>query len=58
MIALEKYGGGASPAMEQTVAESIRTDFVEADLAMHAEEKDVLCGNWLSKWPPWLRSPQ
>ena len=42
MIALEKYGGGASPALEQTVAESIHTDFVDADLAMHALEKDVL----------------
>ena len=41
-IALEKYGGGASPALEQTVAESIHTDFVDADLAMQAREKDVL----------------
>ena len=27
MIALEQYGGGASPALEQTVSESIQTGF-------------------------------
>jgi len=42
MIALEQYGGGASPALEQTVSESIQTGFVESDLAMHGEEKDLL----------------
>src|SRR5208337_840967 len=42
MIALEKYGGGASPALEQTVSESIQTGFVEADLEMHPEEKEIL----------------
>ncbi len=42
MIALEKYGGGASPALEQTVSESIQTGFVEADLRMHPEEKEIL----------------
>jgi hypothetical protein len=42
MIALEKYGNGPSPALEQTVAESIHTDFVEADLEVLPEEKDVL----------------
>jgi hypothetical protein len=42
MIALEKYGNGTSPGLEQTVAESIHTDFVESDLAMHRGEKEVL----------------
>jgi len=42
MIALQQYGGGASPALEQTVSESIQTGFVEADLAMHPKEKDIL----------------
>jgi hypothetical protein len=32
MIALEKYGSGTSPALEQTVSESIQTGFVETDL--------------------------
>jgi len=42
MIALEKYGNGASPALEQTVSESIQTGFIETDLAMHPEEKEIL----------------
>jgi hypothetical protein len=42
MIALEQYGGGASPALEQTVSESIQTGFVAADLEMHPQEKSVL----------------
>ncbi len=42
MIALEKYGGGASPGLEQTVSESIQTGFVEADLSMQPGEKNVL----------------
>ena len=42
MIALENYGGGASPALEQTVSESIQTGFVAADLEMHPEEKEIL----------------
>ena len=42
MIALERYGNGTSPALEQTVSESIQTGFVEADLAMRPEEKVIL----------------
>lgn len=42
MIALEHYGGGASPALEQTVSESIQTGFVEADLEMQPAEKVLL----------------
>ncbi len=42
MIALENYGVGTSPGLEQTVSESIQTGFVEADLALQPGEKDVL----------------
>src|ERR1039458_1856953 len=42
MIALEKYGGGESSAVQQTVSESSKTIFGEADLAMHPEEKEIL----------------
>ncbi len=42
MIALENYGNGPSPGLEQTVSESIQTGFLEADLAMQPSEKDVL----------------
>ena len=42
MIALEHYGGGASQALEQTVAENIHTGFVEADLEMQPAERVLL----------------
>jgi len=42
MIAMEQYGGGASPALEQTVSERVQTGFVEADLALLPGEKAVL----------------
>lgn len=42
MAALDDYGRGKSPCLEQTVSESIQTGFVKDDLTIHPDEKDIL----------------
>lgn len=42
MTALEDYGNGLSTGLEQTVSESIQTGFLEADLTIFPEEREIL----------------